>query len=161
MSVWRRGSLTENPYVENAFRVARVSPEVVRRHTLVQLIGQARMIVSTDARAHSIRGQAVTSEDINRAESILLAPQERILEELLVHATERLPLQRARQLMQEASAVLVREAAAPAQVRDLQVLRTWVADLVGQYLDGVKPSDAGFGALEMDLVPPFGRNERQ
>src|SRR4051812_33324190 len=101
MNVWRRGSPTVNPYDRTAFAVARVPREVTRHRTLVQLLGKARQVVRADPQAHVLPGGPVTESEINAAEQILFAPQKRIVEELLTHATEVPPLERVRQLARE------------------------------------------------------------
>lgn len=160
MSVWRRGSLTENPYVRNAFRVARLEREVVRRLSVAQRIGEARDVVEREAQAHAIAGKPVTQEEINKAESILHSPERRILEELLVHATEAPPVKHIHRLAGNCAAEMT-----PGQTRqhatDLSFLLVVVPEFMKRYLGGVKPAEPGFGALELDLAPPFGQQQEE
>ena len=141
MSVWRRGPLTENPYVRTPFRVARVPREVVARRSVVQLISQTRRMVATDATAHTIRGEPVTPEKLNAAESVLLSPEQRIVEELLVHATEAPPTKRIRELGRQAAEAMAALAPGPLGLTNPKALACWLADLARQYLDTVEPAD--------------------
>lgn len=157
MNIWRRGSLTENPYYRMAFRVCRVPREIVRRRKLVQLIGRTRRIVNTDAQFHTIRGEPVTLAEINAAEQILLDPRQRILEEFLVHATERPPLEGVRKLAKEIAKVMAVDETERLPVRDLKGLQPWSQALVLEFLDSRAGPDPSFGAFELELIPPFGR----
>ena len=159
MSRWSRGPITRNPYLRNAFRAARVPREIVRRRTLVHLISQTKRIVNTDPDLHAIRGEPVTQAEINQAEAIVLDPQKRILEELLVHAAETPPMKRIRQLAKQAAAAMTPGADGPSVAPDERSLGPWIPDLVRQYLDTAPPADPLFGAPELDVVPPFGREE--
>lgn len=156
MNVWRRGSLTQNPYARTAFRVARVPREVVRHRTVVELIVQTRQLVGADPKAHTIGGRPVDLAEINAAEQVLLDPRKRILEELLEHATERPPLQRVRKLAREAAEAMASDGGGRLAVTNLSGLEPWVGRLVRQFLDGLPAPDPSFGALEMDVPPPFG-----
>ncbi len=157
MNVWRRGSLTENPYYRTAFRVGRVPRDVVRHRTVVQLLGQTRRIVAADPQAHTVHSEPVTDAMLNAAEQVLLDPKQRIVEELLEHAPEEPPLERVRQLAQQAAALLAADDDGPPVPGNLEVLRPWAGALVEQFLEAVPGPDPSFGALELDLVPPFGR----
>src|SRR5947209_4791003 len=155
MNIWRRGSLLENPYYRTAFRVARVPPEVAKHATLVKLIGQTRQLIGGDPQAHTIQGQPVTAADVNVAESILLDARQRIAAELLEHTTEHPPLDQVRQLAQEVGAALAPADAGPLPATNLTGLYGWGDCLVRQLTAGT--AGASFGALELGLVPPYGR----
>lgn len=156
MNLWRRGSLTRNPYHRTAFAVAQVPREVVRHSILVKLLGQTRRIVNADPQAHTIQGEPVTGAEINAAEQILLDPRQRIVEELLVHATEKPPLEQVRQLAREvAEAMSVGSEAVP--VTNIAAFEGLAQYLVARFLAGAPSAELSFGALELDLVPPFGR----
>jgi hypothetical protein len=160
MNVWRRGLLVENPYVRTAFRVARVPREITRRQTLVQYIGQTRAMLGADPQSHVIRGTAVTQQELNRAEAILLSAEDRILEELLTHAAESLRLRRIRQLIQEATEVMApdQESSGPPDRRALaRILR----ELIRLYLCQAQGAQAEFGALELELPAPFEWKEKE
>ena len=156
MSVWRRGALTDNPYVRNAFRVARLERSVLRRVSVAQRIGEARSIVEHDPSAHSIRGKQVTQQEINAAESILMSGQTRILEELLVHEAERPALGRVRQLAARCASLMAQPPAGK-QEPDLSFLSAALCKFVRRYLSAAEAAEPEFGALELDLAPPFGR----
>jgi hypothetical protein len=158
MNPWRRGPLTVNPYYRTAFAVARVPREVVQRKTVVRLIGQARQVVRADPQAHVLAGGPVSEPELNAAEQVLLDPQRRVLEELLAHAAEAPPLDRVRQLAQQAAAALAPDADRP-PVTNLAGLGPLTGWLVRQFLDQAPPADPSFGALETELIPPFGRPE--
>lgn len=158
MNLWCRGSLGKNPYVRNAFRVARVPRETVQRATIVRLIGQTKRTVNTDPRAHAIAGEPVTPAEVNLAEQLLLDPAQRIAEELLVHAAERPPLEHVRRLSGEAADALRGAETGPLAVTNFSSLLGWAHDLARQEVDQDRDGML-FGALELTLVPPFGLQE--
>jgi hypothetical protein len=157
LNIWRRGSLLENPYTRNAFRITRVPREVVRHRTIVQLIGQTKRIVNTDPSAHTVKEKPVMIAQVNVAEQILLDPKQRILEELLTHATEMPPLERVRRLAADAAAVMAVSDTERLPVTNLGCLEPWALAMARQFLDSIPGPDPSFGALELDFVPPFGR----
>lgn len=156
MNPWRRSSLTHNPYSRTAFRVARVPREITRRKTLVQLIGQTENFVKTHPQAHTIEGTPVTRAELNAVGKILLDPKQRIVAELLEHATESLPLADVRKLFAEVTEAMRVESSVPLPLTDLRVLEGWVRSLLQQFLIDTPPVDPSFGALELELIPPFG-----
>ena len=159
MSLWRRGSLARNPYSRTAFRTARVPRETVRYRTVVQIVGQTKRIVSTDPTAHMIQGEPVTHAEINAAEKILLDSKQRIVEELLEHASEKPPLDRVRQLSRVVAEAMTEQAAPQLRVKDFSGLEPLRLSIIRQFLDTSASPDPSFGALELDIVPPFGREE--
>jgi hypothetical protein len=156
MSVWRRGSLSKNPYRRTAFRVARVPREVARHRTIVELIGRTKRIVHTMPQEHVIDGKQVTLTEVNTAEQILLDPKQRILEELLEHAIEKPPLERVRKLAAEAAHAMSIEKTEQLPITNLTALQAWAGDLVQKFLEDAPGPDPSFGALELDIIPPFG-----
>jgi hypothetical protein len=161
MNIWRRESLSKNPYWRTAFLVTRVPREEVRRRTIVRTIGDTRRIVAADPLAHVIGDKPVTIEEINAAEQILLNPKQRILEELLEHTSEKLPLEDVRQLAREAGAALSAQSMEQLPVTNLEGLRAWAEVLVREFLQSVPGPDPSFGALELGLVPPFGQTDEE
>ena len=161
MNVWRRGPLTENPYERTAFGVAQIPREVVRYRTLVQMIGQTKRLTSVNAKLHVLHGRPVTEAEINAAAQVLLDPKRRILEELLCHATERPSQNRCRNLAQEASAALSGPSSEPLTVSNLRGLESWVEDIVGDFFKARPSPDPSFGALELEIVPPFGGSREE
>jgi hypothetical protein len=157
MNIWRRSSLNKNPYARTAFRVARVSRETVRHRTLVQLIGRTKRIVNVDATAHIVGGKPITDAEINAAEAILLNPKQRIAEELLEHATEKLPLERIKKLAREAAEISAAQNAESLQETTTSGLQSWAQSLVRRFVSSVESPDPSFGAPEVGLIPPFGR----
>ena len=159
MNPWRRGPLAKNPYARNAFRVARVPREIVRRRTIVQLMGQTKRVVSADPRLHTIKGEPVTEAEINAAEQILLDPKQRIVEELLVHATERPKLERVHKLAQQIAEAMKADENAPLQATNLKGLQPWVREIVKQFLDAKPGEEPSLDTLEAKFIPPFGQPE--
>ena len=159
MNVWRRSPLlSKNPYARTAFRVARVQREVVRHSTIVKLIGMTRNMVKADPEAHAIAGLPVSITELNAAEKILTDPRQRILEELLEHATERPKVDQVKQLVREVAEALAVEETGQ-QGFDQAGLRLWANGFVQQFLDSAHQPDPSFGALETGLIPPFGTPE--
>ena len=159
MNIWRRGALNKNPYYRTAFRVARVSREMLQHSAVVRLLGQTRRVVDADPQAHRIRGEAVTRTDINAAEQILLDARQRIAEELLHHATELPPLQAIRKLNAEVAGCIAADTSlTPGNLEGIAPL---AQALVQRYLSAVPEPASSFGALELDLAPPFGFPEEE
>jgi hypothetical protein len=161
MNVFRQGPVTQSPYQRTAFRVGRVPKEVVRHRAVVQMLAQTRQLVGDRPDQHTIAGRAVTLAELNAAEQVLLKPERRILEELLEHAAEKPPLERIKQLSKEARRALAEGRGDWQAVRTLEALRPWSAALVRCFLDSVPGPDPALGALELDLVPPFGGDEER
>ena len=161
MSVWRRGPVTKNPYLRTAFRVLKASREVTGTTTLVRLISQAENIAATNPRARSIRGEPVTLEEISSAQTTILDPEKRILEELLVHATERPSTKRLKQLARMAAEAMAEDEEAPPRITNWKALRPWLDDLMRQCLADATPAEPIFGAMELAPVPPLGRPRRE
>jgi hypothetical protein len=162
MNLWRRGSLTSNPYYRTAFRVARVPKAVVSRRTMVQLIRQTQQVIARDPQAHTIGGRPVTEAELTAAQQVLLSPPRRVLEELLEHSEERLPLERVRQLAAEAAQAMAAAAGdEPLRVANLKALRPWARRWLNQFVENAAGADPAFGALELTPVPPFGRPESE
>lgn len=159
MSIWRREPLTENPYLRTAFRIAKAPREAIRRLTLARLIQQAKQVAVNTPEARSIMGRPVTPEDVNAAEGILLKPEQRILEELLVHSTEGQSQKRLRKLAQQTTAAIRGPMEDPTPP-DHQGLRLLMRDLVAQQVAHAAQVDPFFGVAELDLIPPFGAKER-
>src|SRR5438552_697743 len=130
MNLWLCGSVLTNPYYRTPFRVARVPREVVRHRTVVELIGRTRQLVNSGASAYTINGQAVRNTEINGAEQILLDPIQRVLAELLEHATEKPPLETVRKLAREVARTMEPEAEQAASNVNWKVLELLVPDLI-------------------------------
>jgi hypothetical protein len=162
MNPWRRGPLTRNPYARTPFRVARVPREVTRRKTLLQIIGQTENLLSA---GHEVGGEPVTQAELNATAQVLLDAKQRILAELLEHATERPPLERVRRLAREAAETMAAETESPTPeadaatpcFRNLRALDIWAQHLAQKFLEQADAPDASFGAFELTPVPPFGR----
>ena len=157
MNIWRRESLSKNPYRRTAFLVTRVPREEVRHRAVVRTIGDTRRIVVADPLAHVIDDKSVTVEEINAAEQILLDPKLRILEELIEQPAETPPLEEVRRLALEANAALAAQSGEQLPITNLEDLRAWSEVLVRDFLHSAPSADPSFGALELTLIPPFGR----
>ena len=157
MNLWLRGSVLTNPYYRTAFRVARVPREVVRHRTVVELIGRTRQLVNSGATAHTINGQAVRNTEINGAEQILLDPIQRVLAELLEHATEKPPLDRVRKLARAVARAMEPAKEQPVSSPNWKALELMAPDLIREFLNAVPSPDPSFGAMELETPPPFGR----
>jgi hypothetical protein len=159
LNIWRRGSLLDNPYHRTAFRIARVPPEIIRRSTLVTMLGQTRRLVRGAPDAHVILGQPVTEADLNAADTILLDAKQRMLEELLEHTEEQIPLDQVRQVQSEVMSAMADPSSGPLVVENLAAVRAWVEVMLREFLAQSPTGHPSFGALELELVSPFGRPE--
>jgi hypothetical protein len=151
---WRSGPLLSNPYGRTAFRIARVQRGVVERKRILERVRQTRQLVEADPSAHRIGGREVTKAEITAAEQTLLDPRERMLDELLEHAVERLPVDDVRKLAAEAIARITQRE--PLRVENLSGLTPWLERIVEQFLDAERVGDPSFGALELTLDRPWG-----
>jgi len=157
--IWLRGSLAANPYHRTAFRVARVPREIVRHRTVVQLIGQTRQLIQSNPGAHSIGGEPVRASDVNTAEQVLLDPAQRVIEELLEHATEKPPIERLRRLLREVVAAMAVPDGDASPAQAIPALAELKASCVTAFLQNVPRPDPSFGGLELATPPAFGTGE--
>ena len=160
MNIWRRGSLMRNPYERTAFRVTRVSREMVRRRTIAQVIVQTKRMVAADETSHMIDDRPVTIEEINQAELVLFNGKQRAVEELLAHNPEGLPLKRIQELAQASMNLLCEGGTDILTAENASLVQALWVDMVRQYLDEVGTPDPSLGGLELILPPPFGPLER-
>ena len=160
MNIWRRGPLGKNPYARTVFRIARVERDKTKRKTIVKLIGRVKKIVKRDPRAHLIQGETVDEADINMAEKIILDPEARVVEELLEHLPEKLPLQRVRALITEAAEAMEAMAGAGAGDPDPWALLPWTREIAAAYIKENALPAPPLGHLELAVPPPFGNSER-
>lgn len=157
MNIWRRGSLTQNPYYRTLFRITRVPREITRHRTIVTLIGQTRQLVNADPLSHQINGSPVTDAEINAADPALTDPKRRIIEELLEHAAEEPPLGQVRKLAKEVAEAMAVDPSEKLTINDLSALEGLARSLIRQFLEQAPQSSPSFGALELEIVPPFGK----
>lgn len=150
-----------NPYIRTAFRVARVPREALRRTTIIQLIEQTRRIIQANPSAHTIMGESVTGAENNQAKKILLDPRKRIIEELLHHAREAVPLDQVRKLAGRIVSEMTVEEAEELPVTNLKGLESWARIMVERFLEDNPCQDPSFGSLEMGIIPPFGTREEE
>jgi hypothetical protein len=156
---WKKVKLvTRNPYQRTAFRVVMMPREIIRHRTVSNYITQARDLVKTNPKAHTIQGEPVTLADLVEAEKVLQEEphQARILEELIEHPTESLGLDHLKNLESELlESIQPRQGLAELPVQ-VDFLRLWLPELVEQILDEIGRPDPLFGGLELELRPPFG-----
>jgi len=158
MNAWRRGSLEHNPYVRTAFRVTRVTTETVRRAALIQRISQTKQIVEMRPDAHVVAGLPVSLTDVVAAEQILLNPAQRVSEELLHHGTERPPVAAAQRLARQAAAAMRADITPEPAVQNVGALAAWAIEVSAACSRADAGPGASFGALELNVGPPFGRS---
>ena len=82
--------------------------------------GQTRKLIRTSPDAHVIQGQPVTEAQLNAADTILLDAKQRVLEELLEHAEELLPLDQVRQIAAEVAMALAASESGAVADRELE-----------------------------------------
>jgi hypothetical protein len=156
VSIWRRGPLSNNPYLRTAFRVARVTRETTRRRTIASMIAQTRNLLKRDPTAHAIAGRPVTQEELNSAEKTLLNAEQRIAEELLHHQTEQYPVDRLRKCLERCTEAMGGQQAAAPSAPNLRGLEPWILQLLERFHKSVESGDGSFGALELTIPSPFG-----
>src|SRR5262245_28063331 len=163
MNIWRRGLLTQNPYYRTPFRIARMPREITRHRTIVKLISDTRQLVNRDRQSHQINGSPVTDAEINDAEPALTDPKRRIIEELLEHAAEEPPLAPVRKLAREVAEAMVIDSSKSSSeawmIDDLGALRGLALSMIRRFLEQAPQHAPSFGAPELEIVPPFGRED--
>jgi hypothetical protein len=90
----------------------------------------------------------------------LLDAENRIVEELLEHATESLSLVHVRRLLADVVEAMSVASSASLSFTDSRQLDEWISFLVNQFLNEAPRVEPSFGALELELIPPFGRLDR-
>jgi len=154
MPVWRKGSLFENPYYRNAFRIARLPREITRHSTVVKIIQQTGQIIQSDPRAHVVAGKPVTASELNTAQQTLHDVQSRMEEELLAHAMETLPLAGLRKLGTEAAGVM-ESWGRPPEIADFSFLKPWARELEHEALEGIVKGWSAAGAADIEAFLPM------
>jgi hypothetical protein len=124
---------------------------------VVQLIGQTRQLIHTDAQAYVINGEPVSDTQINAAEQVLLDPVRRVMEELLEHATERPPLERIRGLARDVAQMMQPLSEQDIGQSNWRALELLAPEIIREFLSKVPSGDPSFGAMELETPPPFGR----
>jgi hypothetical protein len=137
--------------------VARVPCEITRRPTMVQLLRQTGNLIDTDPEAHTVNGKPVTRAELNAVGQILLDPEKRIVEELLEHASESLSLVHVRKLLAEVVEAMSVASSGSLSFINSRQLNEWINFLLKEFLDEVPAVGPSFGALELEIIPPFGR----
>lgn len=161
MNIWRRANLERNPYYRTVFRVTRVPRNITRRNQVVALLGQTKRVVTMAPQEHTIQGERVTTAELNSAEQTLLDANQRILHELIHHAAERLPPEPVRELAAEVARRLAGDGAGAEAVTNLKSLALLAEHLVTLAVEAEPDDHLSFGALELELSPPFGPIEDQ
>ena len=161
MNVWRRQTLSDNPYQRTAFRIARVSPESVRHRDVLQRISQMRKVLRAVPGSHIINGEAVTEAELASAERILSDPKQRILEELLEHPFESPAGDAVRKLADQVRLTMAGAETGALPVVNLGPLTSWATVWLRQMVERQPLADPSFGALELEPIPPFGRSEKE
>lgn len=158
MGIWTEGPVTCNPYRRTVFRIAMLPREATSRAAVVGAVADARDAVSVNPGAHRVDGVAVSLEDVNTAETVLLDPACRAAHELLAHATETASTERVRRLAGDARRLLraVADRPSPAgMIGPAALASECLYGLVGESF----PVVPWLGGLELEPVPPFGREE--
>jgi len=156
MKIWNIESITINPYHKTAFKIARVSREIENHRAMVQLIGQTKRIIKHDPKSHQVNNQPVNESQINKAESILLNPKKRIIEELLFHATESQPINHVTKSYSDIKKLLNINKDSNFLLQNTQFLKSFGKYFATRFVEEKQLPHLSFGALEMRIVPPFG-----
>ncbi len=156
MNVWMKKAITDNPYYRTAFRLTKVSRELVQHKTVVKQISRTKTIIDVNPQAHVINGQEASHAEINAAEEIIMNPEKRMYEELLEHASEKLNMKAIKNLIEEINILLEPDALDELQISSLNFLKAWAQHLMLEYVENTQEETASFGYLEMKVIPPFG-----
>lgn len=159
-NIWRDGrDLETNPYHETAFKAAGVtrdaSPEDIER----SIQGRLKIIKRMGLGYLVLKNRSLDNTDIARARQILLGnPTRRILEELLEHQSEPLPVERLVALQTRLEQLISGEP--PPGLDAQQFAYDCVRALALDVLEQMPVQDTPPFPIDTTPIPPFGLPEK-
>lgn len=156
-NIWLRGSIQTNPYDETAFQVLGISRDVVSRLEIGQKVEERRQAVRLMPGFYRLGARPLTDPDITQAAQILADPTRRMLEELLAHKPETLPVEELERLQTRLPQPDWPEELPPP--RHLQFLVRVIQEMALDYLSKLPPVTAPPYPVNLDTIPPFGPEE--
>jgi hypothetical protein len=105
-----------------------------------------------------IAGKVVEEADVTAASQILMDPSKRILEELLTHQPEQLPVSEL-QRFQTIFSLTDPQEASVLPIRHLHFFQLLIPSLIDFYMATLPPVDFSLPTEEGPLVPPYGKGD--
>jgi hypothetical protein len=156
-NIWYRGSVTVNPYHENAFKAIGMRRDVVAPDQVSQKVEERRQAVQAVPGVLKLAGRDLTQADITAARQVLFDPNRRMLEELLEHQPEAFPADELKRILSRLSAPGWPQE--PPPIRSLAFLLRVVQDLVIQFAEELPPIEPPPYPVDTTPIPPFGPAE--
>jgi hypothetical protein len=158
-NIWKKGPLTINPYYETAFRVLGITRDVTSRAEIGQRIEERRQAVAMMPGFYNVGERPLTGSDITAAGQILSDPTRRILEELLEHRPESLPVDEVERV--RARLAMPDWPDGPLPLRHLAFLLRVVQEMAQDYLENLPPVEVPPFPIDIRSIPPFGLLEEE
>jgi hypothetical protein len=153
-NIWLKGSLSTNPYYENAFQIAGLWRDVVDRLLIQTAIVNRKQGLRVMGPEHYPLGRRfLESNDLNLAEDILLDANRRILEELLEHAPEHLPTGQIERFL---ARLTVPPPVGELTIRHLVFMERVVQALAQELLVNLPVADVPPWPIDLTPITPFG-----
>lgn len=156
-NIWLRGSIQTNPYDETAFQALGINRDVVARLEIGQRVEERRQAARLMPGFYRLGERPLTDPDVTQAAQILADPTRRILEELLVHKPEALPLEELERLQTRLPQPDWPEELPPP--RHLQFLVRVIQEMALDTLAQLPPVGVPPYPVNLDTIPPFGAEE--
>jgi hypothetical protein len=158
-NIWLKGSVKTNPYYETAFQALGISRDVVSRAEIGQKVEEKRQAVRLMPGFFKLGERPLTDPDVTQAGQILADPTRRMLEELLVHKPETLPVDELDRLEARLPQPDWPEELPPP--RHLRFLLRVIQEMALDALANLPPVDPPPFPINLDTIPPFGPEEIQ
>jgi hypothetical protein len=155
MDIWKKGTITTNPYRETAFQALGISTGVVSRAELGRKLEERRQAVRNVPGHFRLGSRPLTQTDITNAREILFDPTRRILEELLEHRPEKPQVEDIEQFREHLDKQNWPEEFPMEQ--GLFFLAPLIIDIAVELMESLTPVDVPPPSLDVTLIQPFGR----
>ena len=152
-NIWLKGSVKTNPYHETTFQALGITRETISRVEIGQKVEERRQAVRLMPGFFQLGERPLTNTDITQAAQILADPTRRILEELLTHKPEVLPVDELERLQPRLPQPDWPEELPPP--RHLQFLIRVIQEMALDYLTKLPPVNVPPYPVNLDTIPPF------
>ncbi|MFO1432354.1 MAG: hypothetical protein U1F76_19790 [Candidatus Competibacteraceae bacterium] len=160
MNIWKKGPLTTNPYYETAFQALGITRDVTARAEIDQKVGERRQAVTHVPGYYRLGKRALTPADVTTARQILFDPTRRMLEELLEHQPESLPVEALERFRSRLPMPPDWPETLPPP-QHLRFLLLAVQEFALEYLNNLPPVEVPPFPVNLDPIPPFGLLEEE
>ncbi len=146
-----------NPYYETAFQALGINRDVVSRPEIGQKVEERRQAARLMPGFYRLGERPLTDADVTQAAQILADPTRRMLEELLVHQPESLPVDELERLQKRLPQPDWPEELPPP--RHLRFLVRVIQEMALDYLAQLPPVGLPPDPINLNTIPPFGAEE--